>query len=101
MQKQIDLGYFFATDLADFLVKKLDYQFRKAHEIVGGLILDLNKNNKIADLEAIQKYLDLKSIKIDSNDLKNILDPAKSILSKNVLGSPSPDQVKKYIQKHE
>jgi len=100
MQKQIDGGYFFATDLADYLVKKFNYPFRKAHELVRGLIQYLDKNNKKVELDTIKNYLNENSIEISLEDLKKILDPFYSVSSKNIIGGPSKERILEYLKRN-
>ncbi len=101
MDKQIKRGYFFATDLADYLSKELNYPFREAHKIVGDLVKHIDKSRESIDLEDIQNYLKEKSIDINSKILNEILDPKSSIISKKTEGSPNFDKIKEYIKKNE
>ncbi len=61
MRKQVGKGYLAATDVADYLAKK-GLPFRKAHEVVGHLVLECDKRGcdlEDLSLEDFQKECDL------------------------------------------
>ena len=96
MSKAVLNSYSTATDLADWLVKKLDYSFREAYKLAGEIVsFASKKNKKLHELNII----DLK--KFDENfnkDVFNILSPLNSMKSKKSFGGTAPESVRKSIQ---
>jgi len=96
LKKATESGYLVATDLADYLVTK-GMTFRKAHHIVGDMILSAQKKNK----ELHQ--LDLHEMKhfstLIKNDVYGWLDPASCIERRNIKGGTGPKEVKKALRK--
>ena len=89
-------GQITATDLADYLVEK-DMPFRRAHEVVGKIVaLAESKDLQIFELELSELR---KFSKLIQEDVKDYLDPQKTILSRKQTGGTAPSQVKKEIKK--
>ena len=89
-------GQITSTDLADYLVEK-DMPFRQAHEVVGKIVaLAESKDLQIfeLDLSELRKFS-----KLIQEDVKDYLDPQKTILSRKQTGGTAPSQVKKEIKK--
>ncbi|MFH1783180.1 MAG: argininosuccinate lyase [Candidatus Omnitrophota bacterium] len=80
LDKQLEDETLYATDIADYLVKK-GVTFRDAHDVVGKLV-----HHKLASGKAILKMSadELKKIHpyLKNSKLKNIIDPKKSVASK-------------------
>lgn len=88
-------GYTTATDLADYLVKK-DIPFRKAHKIVGEIVLYAIKNDKnLTDLTLEQLQRFEKSIK---QDIFAAISLEGSINSRDIFGGTSIKQIAIAIQ---
>jgi len=93
-EKEILDSFMWATDLADYLVKKKN-PFRKAHSIVASLVSYIEKENvKISDLNLndLKKFSDC-----FEEDALNIIFNLKSFELKKTYGSPNPVFVKKRI----
>ena len=88
-------GFINATDLADYLAKK-GMPFRDAYKLVGKIVSYSIKNNKTLNDLTIEEY------KIFSNefdvDLYECIDLVNIVNSKNIIGGPAPDTVKKHIE---
>jgi argininosuccinate lyase len=85
-----------ATELADYLVRK-GLPFRKAHAIVGSIVqtcIAKNASLKELPLKEYRRYS-----KLFERDLWKILDMRASLFQKVSLGSTSPKEVKKAIQR--
>jgi argininosuccinate lyase len=55
MKSATKVGHLSATDLADYLVNKLEYTFRDAYNLVGSIVDDLEKQKKdISDITLIE-----------------------------------------------
>ena len=96
MLHAIKKSYATATDLADWLVKKLGYTFRQAYQITGKIVAYANSNNILLSnltLKELQKF----DKKINKG-IFHILSPLNSIKSKSSFGGTSPQTVKKSIQ---
>ena len=85
-----------STDLADYLVSKYNYSFRKSHNIVGKLVLKAEK------LDCDLKDLKLSEFrKIDPNINENvykILSIENSVDIRTSYGGTAPSEVKKRIK---
>ena len=96
MKQDCFQGQITATDLADYLVEK-NMPFRQAHEVVGKIVaLAESKDLQIFELglSELRKFS-----KLIQEDVKDYLDPQKTILSRKQTGGTAPSQVKKEIKK--
>jgi len=91
-------GHITATDLADYLVKNLNYPFRKSYQITAKIVNYCEKNKKnlsdltLKELKAIEPNIKEDVIKVF--DLKN------SVNSKKSYGGTSFENIKKMIKKY-
>ena len=96
MHNSINNSLATATDLADWLVKNLNYHFREAYKITRKIVnYATSKNILLSEipLEKLQKF--------DKKITKNVflvLSPLNSMKSKSSMGGTSPQSVKKTIQ---
>lgn len=84
-------GYLAATDIADYLAKK-GMPFRKAHEVVGKLVLECEKNGcnlEDLSLDDLRKHSDL-----FEEDVAQCLDLASIVDARDTIGGTSTHQVK-------
>ncbi len=98
MLELAEIGYLTSTDLADYIVQKLNYPFRKAYEITAKIVNYCEKKNiKFSDLkiEEIQKI----EPKLDSKVLE-VFNLKSSINSKKSYGGTSFGNIKKMINKY-
>ena len=96
MYQLCNIGYLTSTDLADYIVRELNYPFRKAYNITANLVNYCEKNKKsFQDL----RIEDIKKIepKLNENVL-NIFDLNNSVKSKKSFGGTSFDNIKKMIK---
>ncbi|MCS7114707.1 MAG: argininosuccinate lyase [Nitrososphaerota archaeon] len=91
-----------ATELANLLVRKYEVPFRSAHKIIGSVVKilisqGLTLNNLTA--EAINKtaYSLGYSVAVKDEDLREALDLMKIVESHNVIGGPSPNEVRRML----
>ena len=93
-----DYGYITATDLADYIVKELNFPFRKAYEITSKIVnYAENKNKKLHEL----KYDELKKIEPKlKEDVLKVFDVKNSVNSKKSYGGKSFANIKKMISKY-
>ncbi len=88
-------GYITATDLADYLVKKHDFSFRKAYQKTALIVNFAEKKQKklenltIEELKKIEPKL--------TNDVLKVFNLKNSINSKKSYGGTSFDNIKKMI----
>ena len=91
-------GYLTATDLADYMVRELDYSFRKAYLQTAKIVNYAEKNKKklselkIEEINKFEKKLDKKVLKVF--DLKN------SVKSKTSYGGTAFENIKKMINSY-
>jgi len=94
LKKATESGYLVATDLADYLVTK-GMTFRKAHHIVGDLILTAQKKNKELHQLDVDEMKHFSSL--IENDVYEWLDPASCIERRNSKGGTGSQEVKKAL----
>ena len=88
-------GFITATDLADWLVRKLKLPFRDAHKVTG-LIVARAEDMK-CDLSELSLE-EMRAINADiTEDIFSVLTLENSISSRNSYGGTSPEQVKHQI----
>ena len=91
MRAQAKKGYLAATDVADYLAKK-GMPFRRAHEVVGHLVLLCDKRG--CDLED----LSLDDFKAESElfeaDIANALDLESIVTARTTFGGTAPAAVR-------
>jgi len=89
-------GFTNATEVADYLAKS-GVPFRKAHEIVGKLVLDcINRGKSLEDL-TLEEYREISPvIEADIFDAINI---EKCVAARRVPGGPAPEAVQASIGK--
>ena len=96
MLEAVEKSFATSVDLADWLVKKLNYNFRDAYNITGKIVnYAYLKNIYLSDLTLAE----LK--KFDQNinkEVFKVLSAQNSIKSKTSFGGTSPETVKKSIQ---
>ena len=96
MKEAIDSSYSTATDLADWLVKNLNYPFREAYQITGKIVAYADKKNvKLGSLTLKELQRIDKKIK---QDVFLVLSSENSMESKKSFGGTAPQNVKNAIQ---
>jgi argininosuccinate lyase len=96
MQKAAKEGYLDATDLADYLVGK-GMTFRKAHEVVGKMVLFAAEKGKELNQLTLEEMRDF-SRQIEQ-DVYDWLDPTSCVKRRNLPGGTGPNQVKTTLEK--
>lgn len=96
MREAAGKGFINATDCADYLVKK-GMPFRDAYSVTGRLVSYCIDNNKTLEDLTLEEY------KQESNlfevDIYEEINLNNCIRKRTVVGSPSPEVVKKHIDK--
>lgn len=96
MAKAAQDGLINATEVADYLVKK-GLPFRKAHEVVGKLVLECLRKGKSLEGIGLDEYKQaFPGVEADIYDAINI---EKSIAARNIPGGPAPDALAESIRK--
>ena len=98
MLELAESGYITSTDLADYIVKELNYPFRKAYQITAKIVnLAEKKNKKLNELNLEEiKTVDRKLNK----DVLNVFDLKNAVKSKKSYGGTSFENIKKMIKKY-
>ncbi len=92
--KALEDEFIYATDLAEYLVRK-GVAFRDAHDIIGGIVKHcVEKDINISDLSIPE--LKGFSEKLDE-DIYGLLNPETSVTMKKTAGSTNPERVSKEI----
>jgi argininosuccinate lyase len=90
-------GYSTATDLADWLVQKLDIPFREAHEITGKIVTRAAAAGQALDkmplaaMQAVDRRI--------TKDVHSVLTVDRSVKSRKSLGGTAPGNVRREAQK--
>lgn len=95
MRKGAALGFTNATDVADYLVKK-GMAFRNAHEIVGEIVLQCIKENKMIEELTLDELKGFSPI--FEEDIYKAIDLLTCVEERKVLGGPSTESVKIQIE---
>jgi len=96
MKNSAGLGFTNATDAADYLVKK-GMPFRDAHEVVGKLVLYCEQNGKSIDALSMNELQELSPM--FDKEVYDALSLDACVEKRAVYGGPSPESVKKHIEK--
>ena len=90
-------GFSTATDLADWLVRKLDMPFRDAHHVAGAAVrraealgVDL-PGLPLAELQSLEPRI--------TADVREVLTPEASVRSRASYGGTAPDQVRRQVDR--
>ena len=88
-------GFSTATDLADWLVRRLDLPFRRAHHVAGAAV----KRAEALGLGLVELPLEeLQAIEPGvTADVFEVLTPEASVASRSSYGGTAPDQVRRQI----
>jgi len=96
MKEAIESSHATATDLADWLVKHLNYPFRQAYQITGKIVSYADKKKiRLGELSLIELQTFDKKI---TKDILSVLSSVNSMKSKKSFGGTAPEIVKKSIQ---
>ncbi len=88
-------AYSTATDLADWLVRKLNMPFRDAHHVTGTIVALAEKQGKtldaldLADMQSVEPGI--------SDDVYSVLTPLASAASRTSYGGTAPSEVVKQV----
>ena len=92
------VGYTTATDLADYIVRELNFPFRKAYQITSKIVNYAESKNKTLDQLNIKELRNIES-KLNEDVLK-VFNLRNSIKSKKSYGGTSFENIKKMINKY-
>ena len=98
MLKLTKVGHITATDLADFIVKDLNYPFRKAYSITSKIVNMAEKKGKVINELSLEEIRSIDK-KINEDVLK-VIDTRNSVISKKSYGGTSFENIKKVIKKY-
>ncbi len=107
MRENAEKGFASLTELANSLVRECDISFRVSHEIVGELALRMEREDKdlddieINDFNSICEEIIGEKIQFSEKDLEKALDVVNCVKEKDVLGGPSPGEVKNFLEDKE
>ena len=94
------------TDLADALVRKHDFSFRVAHQVVGALAREAAESNlkaatdiDCAMLERITARIAGRTVSFNAQDLADCLDPRRNVERRTVTGGPAPASVRRLLER--
>jgi argininosuccinate lyase len=97
MKKAAGTGYATATDLADYLVRKLGMPFREAHHVTGRIVAAAEKAGvalsrlPLTTMQEIEPRIE--------EDARSILSPERSVRSRSSFGGTAPANVRREARK--
>jgi argininosuccinate lyase len=98
MYELAEKGYITSTDLADYIVKDLNYPFRKAYKLSAKIVnLAEKKGKKLNELSFEEIKTVDKKLRID---ILRVFDLKNSVKSKKSYGGTSFENIKKMIKKY-
>lgn len=102
MLKQCRTGFVNAVDIADYLAREKGMSFRQAYTITGKSIQHDRKNKRL-HLNTLNTFLkkETKNIALSEEEFKQLNDYRRLLKLKNSSGGPSPEAVKKSLEKLE
>jgi len=90
-------AYSTATDLADWLVRKLNMPFRNAHHVTGTIVAMAEKQDVTLDALALS---DMQKVEPKiTKDVYSVLTPLASAKSRVSYGGTAPREVKKQVKR--
>ena len=90
-------AYSTATDLADWLVRKLNMPFRDAHHVTGTIVAMAEKQSRTLDALDLK---DMQSIEPKiTDDVYTVLSPLASASSRISYGGTAPSEVEKQVKR--
>ena len=90
-------AYSTATDLADWLVRKLNMPFRNAHHVTGTIVAMAEKQGVTLDALALT---DMQKVEPKiTKDVYSVLSPLASAKSRVSYGGTAPREVKKQVKR--
>lgn len=95
MRKSAMKGFFNATDVADYLVKK-GMPFRDAHHVAGNIVLYCEKNNATIEKMTVTQFKEFSPL--FEQDIKDAVKIDNIVKNRKSIGGPSPIMVKKHIK---
>lgn len=95
MRKSAVQGFTAATDVADYLAKK-GMPFRKAHEVVGNLVLYCEKHNKGLEDLTLDEFKQANDL--FEEDIVSTLDPESIVRARKTYGGTGHDAVKAQME---
>ncbi len=98
MLKLASKGYITATDLADYIVKNLNYPFRKAYQVTAKIVNYCEKNGKTLSEISLEEIKRIEP-KI-KDDVIKVFDLKNAVNSKKSYGGTSFENIKKMIKKY-
>ena len=91
-------GFLTSTDLADYIVRELNYPFRRSYQITAKIVNYSERNNKKLNELTIEEIKKIEP-KLNEGVLK-VFDLKNSINSKRSFGGTSFENIKKMINKY-
>ncbi len=95
MRRAASAGFSTATDLADWLVRRLGLPFREAHHVTGAIVrraeeLDLRLDElPLADMQAVEPRI--------TAEVRDVLSVERSVASRTSFGGTAPENVRQAV----
>ncbi len=99
LRAAVDGNFATATQLANWLVAEHRVPFRRAHEIVGGLVGELARAGRtFTATDQVLAQLMAAGVSCDAATLRDVLDPRQGVARQSSLGGPAPDEVRRMLR---
>jgi argininosuccinate lyase len=96
MREAVNADFSNATDIADYLAAK-GMPFRKAHEVIGKIVLYCINNKKYLLDMTLEEYVQFS--KLFDDDIYRVLQPESVVNARNVFGGTAQNQVLSAIER--
>ncbi len=96
MREAVNADFSNATDIADYLAAK-GMPFRKAHEVIGKIVLYCINNKKYLLDMTLEEYIQFSTLFDD--DIYRVLQPESVVNARNVFGGTAQNQVLSAIER--
>jgi argininosuccinate lyase len=88
-----------ATELANSLVEVEDFSFRRAYQVVGGIVRDLiGEGETLRNLERVSQLLEDQDISRSIENLAEIIDPRAVVARQTSLGATGPEATRNFAE---
>ena len=106
MWERLEEGYTQATDLAEFVMLRCGLDYRAAYLVVGEVVRDASRRG-VRGVDITSEDLDQaalsvvgRSLDLDAEEIRNVLDPRAIVATRSALGGAAPEAVETMTEEY-
>ncbi|WP_329480392.1 lyase family protein [Kribbella sp. NBC_01484] len=106
MWERLEEGYTQATDLAEFVMLRCGLDYRAAYLVVGEVVRDASRRG-VRGVDITSEDLDQaalsvvgRSLDLDAEEIRNVLDPRAIVATRSALGGAAPEAVETMTEQY-